>query len=255
MNIFAVVGSQRSGNTYKQVKKFEKEINKYGDFNFEYLNLWEENIKKCTGCHLCLTHGIEKCPLEDNIMDIKEKIIKSDAILLSSPVYVMNVTPNMKNFIDRLCSVCHRPEFIKQNGIVLTTVGGYGDKAVLKYLKEVLSVWGTQKVIKVGLQTPPVKEVPEKITEKNDKIISKKAEKITNNLLHKNKVNPSFSNILQFYAQRAIFGRDSSKDDFPADYNFYSELKDKKFHKNIDVGFFKSNAAKIISKIAMLFFD
>src|SRR6056297_4344507 len=122
MNIFAVVGSQRRGNTYRQVEKLEKEIKKYGDFNFEYLNLWDNDIKKCTGCHLCLIHGIEKCPLEDTILDIKEKMIKADAILLSSPVYVMNVTSNMKNFIDRLCSVCHRPDFIKQNGIVLTTV-------------------------------------------------------------------------------------------------------------------------------------
>jgi multimeric flavodoxin WrbA len=254
MNIFAVVGAHRKGNTYNYVKKLEESMKTIGDFNFDYLNLWEKQFETCRGCHLCLLRGIEKCPIKDEIIDIKEKMKQADSLILASPVYVMNVTPLMKNFIDRLSSVCHRPEFIKQNGLVLTTVGAYGSKKVLNYMENVLNVWGIQDVTKVDIQTPPVQNLPEKLQKNNKKQIENKSAIYAKKLIKKNGLKPSFSSLMQFHVQRMIFSQKTSKKDMPEDYNFYSKLEGKKYYSDIKINFLKTIAAKSIAKIMGLFY-
>ncbi|MDP8210332.1 MAG: NAD(P)H-dependent oxidoreductase, partial [Candidatus Stygibacter australis] len=156
MRILAIIGSPRAGNTLKTAQLLEKELQKSDDsLEFEYINLWKADIKLCLGCFNCMAKGIENCPLKDDIPSIIQKMTKADGIILASPVYVMNVTSNMKNFIDRLAAFCHRPAFFQQKALVLSTVGGVGVEKVLSYLKEVAEAIGMQDVTKLGLVTPP----------------------------------------------------------------------------------------------------
>ena len=160
MKITAIIGSQRKGNTLKAVKRVEELLKeRFGDMNFEYVMLMDADVKVCVGCFNCLAKGIEFCPLKDDIPAIIEKIKSSDGVIFASPVYVINVTPYMKNFIDRLSSICHRPELFNQHALVVSTVGGFGLKQVLKYMKDIAGVWGMRSVTELGLATPDRKSV------------------------------------------------------------------------------------------------
>ncbi|MFO7734879.1 MAG: flavodoxin family protein [bacterium] len=245
MKITALIGSQRKGNTLKLVKEVEKKLReRINNLEFEYVMLMDADIKTCVGCFSCLSKGIEKCPLHDDIPSIIKKMENSTGIIFASPVYVMNVTSNMKNFIDRLSAFCHRPHFFNQHALIVSTVGGFGLKDVLKYLKGVAGVWGMRSQTLLGATTPPVKEFPEKLKLKNEKAVRKGVTVFAEKLNSSGPIVPSMDSILQFHAQRAIFGADDSKEDFPADYEYFSKLRDKNYFVPAKVPFFKGLVGK-----------
>lgn len=250
MKVTALIGSQRKGNTLKLVKEVEEKLKeRISDLEFEYVMLMDADIKTCIGCFNCLAKGIETCPLKDEIPSIIEKMNNSNGVIFASPVYVMNVTPNMKNFIDRLSSICHRPQFFNQHALIVSTVGGIGIKEVFKYLKSVTGVWGMRSQTLLGTTTPPVKDFPEKLRIKNEKAVQKGVDEFIKNLQNTGPIVTTTDNVLQFHAQRAIFGRKESKDDFPADYAYFSKLKNKNYFVPAKVPFFKGVIGKLIGVI------
>jgi len=66
----------------------------------EFIKLVEYNIKPCMACWVCQKDG--ECPIKD---DMTEKLIpmllKSDAIVIGSPVFFNNISAQLKVFIDR----------------------------------------------------------------------------------------------------------------------------------------------------------
>ncbi len=131
-DILVIFGSPRRGNSYKVTKRFEEELKKIGNYEFEYVFLSDAGLKFCMGCHNCLFLGEEKCPAKDDKDKIYSRMLKSDGIVLVSPVYVVNVSGLMKNFIDRMCFVCHRPSLFRHDVIVISTTAAMGLKRALK---------------------------------------------------------------------------------------------------------------------------
>ena len=64
----------------------------------------------------------------------------SEGIILTSPTYIMHVSSQMKKFLDRFSSLCHRPEFYYHHGLSIVTTGGIGEKISGKYLRDVLTI-------------------------------------------------------------------------------------------------------------------
>jgi multimeric flavodoxin WrbA len=91
----------------------------------------------------CISKGGDLCPLKDDRDMIEEKMQEADGLVMVSPVYVMQVTSLMKNFIDRLAYRCHRPLYHGKKAIVLSTTGGMGLDKTLKYMKDITEVWDT----------------------------------------------------------------------------------------------------------------
>jgi multimeric flavodoxin WrbA len=102
-----------------------------GGVEFDYLFLMDADLQPCRGCFACLSKGEQFCPLLDDRESIVQRMLDSDGVILVSPVYVLNVTALMKNFIDRLAYICHRPLFFRQHAMVLSTTGGVGLRPVL----------------------------------------------------------------------------------------------------------------------------
>jgi len=252
MKITAIIGSQRKGNTLAVVRAVEELLReKREDIDFEYVMLMDADVKVCVGCFNCLERGIEFCPLKDDVPEIIEKIKCSDGVIFATPVYVVNVTPNMKNFIDRLSSICHRPELFKPHALVVSTVGGFGLKQTLKYMKMIVPVWGIRSVTELGVETPPAKIFPEKLKKKNDKIIRRSVDKFSEKLQEGGALKPKLGSILQFEVQKAIFGSEKSKEDLPADYHFYQNLKDKNYYIDASVPVYKTMIGKILGKMIL----
>lgn len=138
-NILAINSSRRKKNTYKIISQV-KEILSEEAISVEIINLFDYDIKPCIGCENCLLKG--NCLLNDDVSRIMEKIKLSDGVILTSPVYMENVSGKLKVLIDRTCKWFHRPELYGKPILVIATTKGSGLKPTLSYLKRVVTQWG-----------------------------------------------------------------------------------------------------------------
>lgn len=65
----------------------------------EKIFLSEKNIGYCKGCYACKDTGI--CVIKDDMAEVLNKILESDVIVLSSPVYFYSTSAQLKAVIDR----------------------------------------------------------------------------------------------------------------------------------------------------------
>ncbi len=220
MKILVIIGSLRKKNTYETVKKIEKYHKKYPGFVYEYLFLKDLDLKLCRGCHACITHGEDKCPLKDDRELIIKKIESSDGVILASPNYVMNVPWLMKNFIDRFAYTLHRPKYFNQYYMILITSGSYmGTKQASKSLEVMAS--GGKIVTKLKVFNSP--GMNDKKVLKQEKEIKKKAKMFYKELSNKTLHRPSFGFLVWFSVFKA--SSNENKAHLPADYNFYRDKK------------------------------
>lgn len=99
MKIVAINGSHRPGqNTAELLTLVLKETEKLG-CSSELIELSDLNINFCKVCHSCLKKT--QCSIRDDMAFVEEKLLAADGILLGSPVYWINVSALMKNFMDR----------------------------------------------------------------------------------------------------------------------------------------------------------
>lgn len=99
MKILAINGSHRAGeNTAKLLNYALEEAAALGA-ETELVELSELDIEYCVGCNKCLFGP--KCTIDDDMTELKEKMIEADGIILGSPDYFSNVTARTKCFIDR----------------------------------------------------------------------------------------------------------------------------------------------------------
>lgn len=249
MRVLVIIGSPRKkGNSYQAVKKLEKEMKNKGDYDFEYLFLKEAHLESCRGCFTCISKGGELCPLKDDREMIEEKMQEAEGLVLVSPVYVMNVTGILKNFIDRLAFRCHRPVYHGKKALMLSTTGGMGLKETLKYMKNITEVWGYDVADECGLITPPFPH-SENLKKKNKDKIRSSAEKFDKALKSAGtakleEASVGFNRYLTFRIFKTI--SEDVKEYLPADYQFY---KDKEYYHLGRIGIFTRIATWIMLKV------
>ena len=102
MNWVVVNGSPRIGmNSDKLIETLER-TSYFKDAEFTKFKLDSMNVSPCTGCNQCRTTN--RCTIEDDFLEIIEKVNMHKKLILISPSYNYNVTAQMKCFIDRLFS-------------------------------------------------------------------------------------------------------------------------------------------------------
>lgn len=159
MKILALVGSYRkNGNTARIVGMIEEHLQEASaragePLETENLFLGHRDIGLCRGCRVCFDKGEEKCPLRDDLLDIKAKILAADGMIVASPVYVDDVSGTIKNWIDRLAHVCHRPEFAGKSVYLVATTGSSPTGHAIRTLRTALLTWGCYVVGEAGFKT------------------------------------------------------------------------------------------------------
>ncbi len=147
LNIIAINSSKRKINTYKVISEV-KQILSNEEINVEIINLFDYDIESCIGCENCLIKG--NCVFDDDVTRIMDKMKSSNGIILTSPVYMENVTGKLKVFLDRTCKWFHRPELYGKPILVIATTKGSGIKFTLSYLERVVIQWGGINSGKIG---------------------------------------------------------------------------------------------------------
>ncbi|MBU3180730.1 flavodoxin family protein [Clostridium psychrophilum] len=192
LKVIAINSSNRKMNTYDLITQVKK-ILKGNNIDVEIINLFDYNIKPCIGCEHCLVKG--GCVLTDQVFDIMEKIKLSDGIILTSPVYMENISGKLKTFVDRTCRWFHRPEIYGKPVLVISTTKGSGLKYTLNYLEKVVIQWGGFNAGKIGRS---IRNIDNKIS-KSD------CDNFINHLsMKKESYKPSLKALINFQVQKVL---------------------------------------------------
>ena len=102
MKVVGFNGSPRKdGNTFILINKVFQELEKEG-IETELVQLSEKEIRGCIACEKCSENKDQRCAVKtDAANEYIEKMLRADGILLGSPVYLTDVTSEMKALIDR----------------------------------------------------------------------------------------------------------------------------------------------------------
>lgn len=152
MKIVLICSSpRRNGNTERILRLLEADLLKAADadgisLDTDFLSLSREDLQPCRGCRLCFEKGEEFCPVKDGIPQILSRMEQADAVVTASPVSVEDVNGTMKNWIDRLAFLCHRPAFYNKCAAVLCTSGSASSRRTLATMANALSAWGFRVV-------------------------------------------------------------------------------------------------------------
>jgi len=125
MKVIAINGSARKkGNTGQLINMVFEELNKEG-IETELIKLAGKKIKSCKACLKCFKNKDKKCIVNNDILnELIEKMIAADAIILGSPTYFANVSPELKSLIDRagLVGIANDYLFAKKVGAAVVAV-------------------------------------------------------------------------------------------------------------------------------------
>lgn len=97
MRIIGINGSPRKKGNTQALLKVALESSQIE--NVKLIHLVDYKIEPCDGCGVCWE--TKKCPIDDDLEKIINELVKSDAIIIGSPVYYGAVSAQMKAFIDR----------------------------------------------------------------------------------------------------------------------------------------------------------
>jgi multimeric flavodoxin WrbA len=102
MKVVGFNGSPRKdGNTGILIHKVFRELEQEG-VETELVQLSHKKIHGCIACYKCVENKDRRCAVnDDSANEYIEKITQAQGVVLGSPVYFMDVTPEMKALIDR----------------------------------------------------------------------------------------------------------------------------------------------------------
>jgi multimeric flavodoxin WrbA len=103
MKVVAFNGSPRKdGNTGILIHRVLQELDQEG-IETELVQLTHRRIHGCVGCYKCFENKDWRCAVNDDAAnEYIQKFTQAQGIVLGSPVYFMDVTPEMKALIDRV---------------------------------------------------------------------------------------------------------------------------------------------------------
>lgn len=100
--------SRLRGNTRLAALCLEEALRLEGH-QTDHLDLASFRIQTCLGCRLCFDRDEHACPHKHDVGTIHEMLRAADLLVFAFPVYVEDVSGLVKNWIDRMAFLCHRP--------------------------------------------------------------------------------------------------------------------------------------------------
>ena len=149
---------RRGGNTDSITDCFVSELRRIGCAVKEF-RLYDMDLLPCQACRTCQKDwSIFGCPLNDDMHEIFDAVLKSDALVIATPVYSWYCTPPVKCVLDRLVYGMNKyygdekgPSLWEGKGLALITTCGYPiekgtdllEEGLRRYCKHSrLSYWG-----------------------------------------------------------------------------------------------------------------
>ncbi|NLV27218.1 MAG: flavodoxin family protein [Methanomicrobiales archaeon] len=125
MKVVAFNGSPRKeGNTSILLKAVCDELNKEG-IETEIVQIGGKQIHGCTACMKCFESADNRCSIDnDNMNEYIRKMIDADGIIIGTPTYFADVSPEVKALIDRagFVAMANEGKFTRKAGAAVVAV-------------------------------------------------------------------------------------------------------------------------------------
>lgn len=239
------IGSARKQATYEAVREFEKNLKSYTEIDFEYVFLKDYRLEFCKGCKLCFDKGEELCPIRDDRDVLIDKINQSDGVIFATPNYSFHVSAPMKNLLDRLAFVFHRPRFFGKAFTSIVTQGVFGGGSIVKYLGNMGENFGFS--VAKGCVLKTLEPISKAAQEKNSHEIKKAVARFYRVLMRPAPPSPSFFRLMMFRVSRT-----SMKAMLSDEYCDYRHYKEKGWFKS---DYYYDVSLSPIKKLAGRIFD
>jgi len=105
MKVIGIAGSPREkSNSLYYLQCALEEIEKAG-IQTEIIALRDKKVEPCSACYNC--RDVRRCTIDDDFGEIFDKMMASEGIVLSSPVYVSSITSPLMSVLQRSSFVAH----------------------------------------------------------------------------------------------------------------------------------------------------
>jgi len=152
MKILAINGSPRTTrSTTRRLAQFVLDGAAAAGAETELIDLCDLRVTPCTACEGCSFNGI--CVYDDDVPVLVDRMKAADGIIFASPVYIDNVSGQMKVFFDRLADAIHYQMLAGKFGCSVATTHTSGGDAVVGYMNHVLNYLGIVSVGKMSVAT------------------------------------------------------------------------------------------------------
>ncbi|WKY46872.1 flavodoxin family protein [Eubacteriaceae bacterium ES3] len=138
--ILGICASPRKKSSYTALVAAMESAAQIQGVETELVELKGKKIAPCIHCNKCLKDKADRCTVyEDDMAPLYDKFYEADGILIISPVYDMNYTPQLAAFFSRFRSSWSigmtRPDFFIRKAGAAMSVGGTrngGQEAVIQ---------------------------------------------------------------------------------------------------------------------------
>ena len=102
MKILVLNGSPKRGksDTMHITRSFLEGMNEAACQDIQFIHVIDKHIEYCTGCFSCMRDG-GTCVHDDDMQEILEKILASDLLIWSFPLYCYGMPAPLKALLDR----------------------------------------------------------------------------------------------------------------------------------------------------------
>lgn len=110
IEVLGICGSPiQDGNTEAFLKEALQAAESVGQVQVNFISLAGREIQDCSHCNWCVRKQSDGkfCAKQDGMMDIYPLMLKADALLLASPVYIGRLSGYLACFSDRLRVFAH----------------------------------------------------------------------------------------------------------------------------------------------------
>ncbi len=156
-SVLVIYGSPRKGLSYagaalalEAVKREISSLNRVA-VEVEEVDLQSQKLQHCLGCMQCFEVGEDRCPHALIVQPIAASIKAADLLIMTSPVYALNVSGVLKNTLDHLSYFFHRPFAFNKRALVISATAGGAAGSTAKYMRDTLKHWGFNIVGSIGL--------------------------------------------------------------------------------------------------------
>ena len=114
MDVLVFLGSPRKGGNSEVLTEALLEGVRQAGGEPEIIRLCDLKISPCLSCGGCDKTG--KCVVKDDMIPLLKKIIKTDKVILASPIYFYGITAQAKAFVDRTQALWNRKRLLQRKG-------------------------------------------------------------------------------------------------------------------------------------------
>jgi multimeric flavodoxin WrbA len=140
-DVLIIEASPRKGLSLRYAERFAALLEAKG-LTSRLLRIKELEISPCVACNACFERGEARCPYHgDGVSEFLSALLEARAAVFFVPNYSLQVPAPLKQVIDRLAFVFHRPRLFGKKSMALVTQGVYGGKGVAAYLDSLMGFW------------------------------------------------------------------------------------------------------------------